>query len=48
MFPLVSHASSAVVENLPGGSQELAKAWLLRLIERTPLSDVSEIEVPGS
>lgn len=45
MFPLVSRASSAVVENLPGGSQELAKAWLLRLIERTPLSDVSEIEV---
>ena len=45
MFPSVSRESSAVVADPPGSSQDLAKAWLVRLIERTPLDDVSELEV---
>ena len=42
---MVSRVSSAVDADPPGPSQEIAKEWLVRLIERTPLADVSEIEV---
>ncbi len=45
MFSSVSRGSSAVDADPAGSSQEIAKEWLVRLIERTPLADVSEIEV---
>jgi len=41
----VNWASGALAAGPHQSPQELAKAWLVRLIERTPLADVDEIEV---
>ena len=45
MLPLVDPGSSAIAGGLLSSPQDLAKAWLVRLIERTPLADISELEV---
>jgi diguanylate cyclase (GGDEF)-like protein len=41
----VHRAPPALVAGPQRSPEELAKAWLVRLIERTPLADVTEIEV---
>jgi diguanylate cyclase (GGDEF)-like protein len=44
MLRLVDRGASPLVAGLQTSSEDLAKAWLVRLIERTPLRDVSELE----
>lgn len=42
---LVDRATQALGAGVHTSSEDLAKAWLVRLIERTPLQDVSELEL---